>query len=83
MTDNTDILLPARFIRERVFGVPTQKEFAELLGVKQASISRWETGENGPSKAAIARMKALAERRRIKWDYKWVFEVPNTNRRPS
>lgn len=37
----------------------TQKDLAELVGVRQASISRWETGAVGPSdddKVALAKV---------------------------
>lgn len=32
----------------------TQKELAELVGVRQKDISRWETGERTPSAEAVA-----------------------------
>ena len=67
---------PARFIRECVFGVKTQDEFAQMLGYQQATISRFETGEQPLSTKAQERIRHLARRRRIDWDNNWFFEVP-------
>ena len=69
---------PARFIRERVFGVKTQDEFAQLLGYQQATISRFETGEQPLSTKAQERIRQLARRKRIEWDNNWFFEVPKS-----
>ena len=67
---------PAQFIREDVFGIKTQKAFAELLGFEQATISRFECGTRPLTREAQDRIRAAAKKRRIKWDNNWFFEVP-------
>jgi transcriptional regulator with XRE-family HTH domain len=37
----------------------TQDEFAELLGVVQQQVWRWESGENDPKSETVARMAQL------------------------
>lgn len=71
-------LTPARFIREHVFGVDTQDAFAALLGYRQATISRFETGEQPLSTKAQERIRQLARRRKVTWDNNWFFEVPKS-----
>lgn len=66
---------PALHIRCRVFGVATQREFADLLGYEQPTISRWENGDTFSSEAQ-KRIRKLASDRRIAWDNNWFFEVP-------
>lgn len=67
---------PARYIRERVFRAPSQTAFATMLGYKQATVSRWESGVDPISRAAQERIRALARERGIKWNDLWFFEVP-------
>lgn len=40
-----------------------QKDFAEFLGVRQATISEWETGTKKPSPMACKLMTLLKEKR--------------------
>src|SRR5262245_34764369 len=68
-------MTPARYIRERIFGVTSQTEFARLLGYEQPSISRFESGLP-LSRSAQERIRRLAAKRRITWDNNWFFEVP-------
>lgn len=68
---------PARYIREQVFGIPNQQAFAELLGVTQPQVSRWERGINHVSGRAQIRIRALARERGIAWNDAWFFEVPD------
>jgi transcriptional regulator with XRE-family HTH domain len=68
-------MTPARFIREQVFGVETQREWAKMLGYRQPTISRYETGQPLSSKAQD-RIRRLARKRRIEWDNNWFFEIP-------
>ena len=72
----SDQLNPARFIRECVFRMPTQKAFGDLLGYPQPVISRFETGKARITREAQDRIRAAAKKRRIKWDNNWFFEVP-------
>jgi transcriptional regulator with XRE-family HTH domain len=82
--DNRDgQLTPMRFLRERVLGVPNQHIFADMVGVKQATVSRWEAGEFRPSAAVMKRIEKLADQRGIALDYKWFFEVPQADRRAA
>jgi hypothetical protein len=67
---------PARFIRECVFGMPTQKAFGDLLGYPQPVISRFESGVRPLTREAQDRIRSAAKRRRIEWDNNWFFEVP-------
>lgn len=61
-----------RTIRRRVFGV-TQTEFAAIAGVSQSLVSRWENGDRKPSIDELARIRAEAARRRLKWNDSWFF----------
>ena len=67
---------PAQFIREDVFGIKTQKAFADVLGYEQATISRFENGTRRLTVEAQSRIRAAAKKRRIKWDNNWFFDVP-------
>lgn len=44
-----------RFFRERA-GISSQTELAELTGIKQTSISSWETGLNYPQYEGIRKL---------------------------
>lgn len=41
-------------------GELSQAQLAELLGVEQATISRWETGKSKPSGPALVLLKQIA-----------------------
>jgi transcriptional regulator with XRE-family HTH domain len=69
-------LSTARYIREHVFGIPTQAEFARLLNYTQATISRFETGEIVAGRDFQERVRALARERKVRWNDRWFFEVP-------
>ncbi|MEQ1714305.1 MAG: hypothetical protein ABL908_23305 [Hyphomicrobium sp.] len=66
---------PARHIRERVFGAPTQESFGLMLGYSQAQISRFEDMGRFSARAQ-ERIRRLANDRRIAWDNNLFFEVP-------
>lgn len=68
-------MTPARYIREHVFGIRTQREFAEALGYEQATISRFESGLQFSSEAQ-KRIRDLAAARCVSWDNNWFFAVP-------
>ena len=65
-----------RHIRKHVFHV-TQTEFAELAGVAQATVSRWENGV-APSLDEMQVIRLAAAARGLEWDDRWFFEVPST-----
>jgi transcriptional regulator with XRE-family HTH domain len=67
---------PARYIRTNVFGLDSQYVFADILGYKQATISRFETGVAPISAGAQRRIRQAAKDRGLKWDNNWFFEVP-------
>ena len=66
---------PAEHIRTKVFGCSTQDEFGLLLGVTQATISRWEAWGRIPGHRQ-ALVKAKAKERDLPWDDRWFFEAP-------
>lgn len=69
-------MTPAQYIRETVFGVRTQSEFAELLGYEQPTISRFERGMR-ISAEAQQRIRDLARVRGINFDSNWFWAVPH------
>jgi transcriptional regulator with XRE-family HTH domain len=63
-----------RSIRKTVFGV-TQQEFAEIAGVKQSTVSRWENGVA----LTLDEMRAIRQTamdRGIEWKDEWFFGTP-------
>lgn len=70
-----NLMTPARYIREHVFGCLTQIEFAEALGYEQATISRFENGQR-LSAEAQERIRVLAATRGVAWDNNWFFDLP-------
>ena len=63
-----------KHIRTRVFRV-TQAEFAALVGVAQASVSRWENGA-APSLTEMSSVRAAAKAKGVSWDDSLFFELP-------
>lgn len=72
---------PAQYIREDVFGISSQRAFAELIHYSQAQVSRFENGSRQLSRDAQERIRSAAKRRRLKWNDQWFFEVPDGSRR--
>jgi DNA-binding transcriptional regulator YiaG len=66
---------PIEHIRKRIFDV-SQTVFGEIAGTTQASVSRWESGEQHPDLNEMERIRAAARERGIAWDDRWFFEVP-------
>ena len=66
---------PATFIRRHVFRCETQAAFAELIGVTQATVSRWES-EGRISRSGQDRIRAKAAELAIKWMDGWFFSAP-------
>ncbi len=69
-------MTPMRFIREHIFLMSTQSEFARLLGYRQATISRFENGM-AISSGAQGRIRAKAKEMNIPWDNNWFFDIPD------
>lgn len=71
-------MTPLKFVRSIVLKI-SQAEFARLLGVQEAAVSKWETGRvaNPP---IISRIRpvvlALVRERRLPWRDEWLFERP-------
>jgi transcriptional regulator with XRE-family HTH domain len=61
-------------IRRNVFRV-TQIEMAQIAGVKQPTISRWERGLRDPDLSHLQRIRAEARRRKLRWDDGWFFSA--------
>lgn len=70
-------MTPLQYIRTEVFGV-TQVEMAEIVGVTQSTISKWESdgASEEPSLGDMAVIRAAAAKRRLRWDDAWFFDVP-------
>lgn len=62
-------------IRKDVFSL-SQAAFAEVAGVTQATVSRWEAGEFEPNRDQLERIRDAALRDGKDWDDKWFFEAP-------
>lgn len=67
---------PIQHIRSKVLGL-TQSGLAELVGVTQGTVSRWENGQLEPTREELARMREQAKRAGKKWKDSWFFEVPS------
>lgn len=66
---------PIEYIRKHILKV-TQAEMAAIAQVTQATVSRWESGEFGPSLEEAARIRNEAIQRNLDWDDSAVFQVP-------
>ena len=51
----------------------SQYEMAEIVGVSQGTISKWEAGASDPV-LALRNIRKAAIRRAIPWDDRWFFE---------
>ncbi len=65
---------PIRIIRTHVLGL-SQAALAQIAGTTQASVSRWEAGEQHPSHLELSAIRAEIVRRGIDWDDRWFFEA--------
>lgn len=66
---------PIEHIRKNVLDI-TQGAFAEITGVTQATVSRWESRELEPSLGELDRIRAEVKARGLPWDDSWFFEAP-------
>ena len=63
-------------IRTTVFAI-TQREMADIAGVTQATVSRWEAGHWEPNRDELARIRNEAVRRKLKWKDGLFFAAPS------
>lgn len=66
---------PLKYIRKTLFKC-SQAEFAEIARTTQATISRWENGEDGLGRSEMSFIRAEAIERGINWNDRLFFEVP-------
>lgn len=66
-----------RNIRRNVFSA-TQAEMARIAGVGQATVSRWESGEQEPNRDELERIRSAATARGIEWKDEWFFGTSPT-----
>lgn len=63
-------------IRRNVFDV-SQAAFGQIAGTTQASVSRWERGEQEPGITEMSKIRLEARTRGLPWDDRWFFELPS------
>ncbi|MCX5581348.1 helix-turn-helix domain-containing protein [Kaistia terrae] len=63
------------YIRKNVLGI-TQAEMAEIAGVRQATVSRWENGALLPDLSQLAMVRKAAIAKGVAWQDAWFFERP-------
>lgn len=62
-------------IRKKVLCV-SQAAIAEMTGVTQATVSRWEKGELSPNLRELAILREAARAKGGDWEDSWFFEPP-------
>lgn len=62
-------------IRKKVLGL-SQQALADVAGVSQATVSRWENGELEPNRDEMSLIRSKAIDDGKAWDDSWFFEVP-------
>ena len=65
-----------RHIRKQVFGV-TQMAFGGIVGVTQATVSKWEKGKLQPGLRELALIREAADAQGLPWEDSWFFAPPN------
>jgi transcriptional regulator with XRE-family HTH domain len=65
-------------IRKKVLGV-SQAAIAEMTGVTQATVSRWEKGELSPNLRELAILREAARAKGGDWEDSWFFEPPQAS----
>lgn len=67
---------PILHIRKHVLGL-SQGAFAQIAGVSQGTVSKWEAGEFEPDRAQLSLIRAHVIESGKPWDDSWVFEAPS------
>jgi transcriptional regulator with XRE-family HTH domain len=67
-------------IRKNVFGLK-QAAFAKMIGVGQASVSRWENG-GVPTLTEMAAIREAARKQSIPWDDELFYSAPTGGSAP-
>lgn len=65
---------PMGFIRTYVFAV-SQRTFADLLGVTQPAVSKWEV-KGSCEYETMCSIRDIASRLKLDWDDSFFFEIP-------
>lgn len=66
---------PIHHVRKTILGL-SQSELANIAGVSQGTVSKWENGELEPSRDEMQRIRDAARLRDVAWDDRLFFEVP-------
>ena len=56
-----------------------QGQLAEIAGVSQGTVSKWEKGELEPSREELGRIRGEAQARGLDWNDSSFFDVPGSN----
>lgn len=64
-----------KYIRKSVFG-QNQCAFADMLGVAQSTVSRWERGKVALMFDDMVKIRNIARGRGFWWQDSWFFEAP-------
>lgn len=64
-----------KHIRTQVFKL-SQAPFAEVAGVSQPTVSRWEQQDVSPSRDDLARIRKAALELGYEWNDSWFFDAP-------
>ena len=75
-------MLPIEHIRKNVFDM-SQAAFAEVAGVSQPTVSRWEKGEWEPNRDDLERIRRAAITAGKAWKDSMFFEAPDGERQRS
>ena len=67
--------IPIVFIRKSVCRM-TQAKFAELAGVAQGTVSKWESGTLSPSLVDLTKIRERVQHAGYAWSDSWLFECP-------
>jgi transcriptional regulator with XRE-family HTH domain len=70
------VMKPITHIRKNVLGL-SQKALADVAGVSQATVSRWEHGALEPNRDEMDLIRSKAIDAGKDWDDRWFFEAPS------
>lgn len=64
---------PMLHIRRDVLAI-SQAEMGAIAGARQATVSRWETGQLEPDRDQLGRIRAVVRERGLAWSDAWFFD---------